>query len=161
MSEGHSHDPRLSFQRSDRDLDIPVSQIHLSERDALAGERRRATDGGVAALVLGAVVALLAPLIVLLSTLMAAHGPQGLRMGSADVTLATIALVVCCGAVLLLGVAGLFFAISGMAAARRAHQPLALPLAGLFLNAVGLLMFFAATIDMVFVLILFNRLVRG
>jgi hypothetical protein len=160
MPNEPAHDPRLGFQRSDRDLDLPVSQFRLSESEMLAGEKRRVSDGGIAALVLGAVVTLLAPLFVLISALMAVHGPQGLRMGSADVTLATVALVVCCGVVLLLGVAGLFFAVFGMAAARRGQQPLALPLAGLFLNAVALLLFFCATIDMVFVLTMFNRVTR-
>jgi hypothetical protein len=160
MPNEHAHDPRLGLQRSDRDLDVSISPIRLSESEVLAGERRRVSEGGIAALVLGAVVTLLAPLFVLISALMAAHGPQGLRMGHADVTLATLALVVCCGIVLLLGVAGLFFALFGMNAARRGHQPLVLPLAGLFLNAVGLLLFFCATVDMIFVLTMFNRMVR-
>jgi len=160
MAETHEHDPRLGVHRSDREVNLPVSDLLLREGQSSGADSRRGADGGVASLVLGAVVTLFAPLLLIANILMAAHGPAGLRMGSSDITLAIIGLVICIGLVLLLGVAGLFFGFFGAAAARRHGQPLALPLAGIFLNAVGLVLFFVVSIDTAFVLTSFNRAFR-
>ena len=160
MAEGHERDPRLGVQRPDREADAPVNPLRFAEGAPSGASARRGADGGVASLALGAVVTLLAPLLLIVNVLLAAHGPTGLRMGPSDIALATIGLVICIGLVLLLGVAGLFFGFFGAAAARRHGQPLALPLAGIFLNAVGLVLFFVVSIDTAFVLTSFNRAFR-
>jgi hypothetical protein len=157
LAEAHERDPRMGVQRSDREVDVPVNPFRFGEGEAAGAAARRGADGGVASLVLGAVVTLFAPLLLMVTILMAAHGPRGLRMGPSDITLATIGLVICIGLVLLLGVAGLFFGFFGVAAARRHGQPLALPLAGIFLSAAGLVLFFLVSIDTIFVLTWFHR----
>jgi hypothetical protein len=160
MAERIESDPRLGVQRSDREADFAVSPLRFGDGEPAGVAARRGADGGVASLVLGAVVTLFAPILLIVSILMAAHGPQGLRMGSSDVALATIGLIICVGLVLLLGVAGLFFGLFGVAAARRHGQPLALPLAGIFLNAAGTVLFFLVSIDVIFVLTWFHRAIH-
>jgi hypothetical protein len=160
MAERLESDPRLGVQSSDRERDFAANPFRFGEGEAGGAAARRGADGGVASLVLGAVVTLFAPILLIVSILMAAHGPQGLRMGASDIALATIGLIVCIGLVLLLGVAGLFFGFFGVAASRRHGQPLALPLAGIFLNAAGLVLFFLVSIDVIFVLTWFHRAIR-
>jgi uncharacterized membrane protein len=118
---------------------------------------RHWAEWGLASLFLGTAVTLLAPLTILINILMAAHGPHGLRMEAREVTLATAAFAVGIILVLLVGLAGLLFACFGLGAARRQGQSAALPLAGLLLSLLGLVVFLFAAIDLVFVLVRFNR----
>ena len=76
------------------------------------------------------------------------------------VLMATVGMVTCIGLVLLLGATGLFFGCFGLTAARRHGQPLALPLAGIILNAAGLVLFAVVSIDTVFVLTWFHQVLR-
>jgi hypothetical protein len=146
----------MGVQRSDREVDVHVNPRRFADGEPAGAAARRGAEGGVAALVLGAVVTLLAPLLLIVNILLTAHGPQGLHMGPSEVALSTVGMVICMGLVHLLGVAGLLFGFFGLAAARRHGQPLALPLAGVFLNAAGLVLFFVVSIDTVFVLTWFN-----
>jgi hypothetical protein len=136
-----------------------MSNIAFEDGDPPPG--RRWAEWGLASLFLGTVVTLLSPLTILISILLAAYGPHALRMNASLVTLATIAFAVGILLVLLVGLAGLLFACFGLGAARRQGQSAALPLAGLLLCILGLVVFLFAAIDLVFVLVRFNREVMG
>ncbi len=147
-------------RRSDREGNPPVSNIVLGEGEPARSRERRGAENGLASLLLGILVALLALLFTVVNTLMAAHGPQGLHMSASDVTLATVGFVVGILLILSLGLVGLLFGIVGLGAARQQGQSAALPLAGVFVNVVGLFLFLMAGITTVFVLVMFNRVVR-
>jgi hypothetical protein len=138
-----------------------VTNIDLEETEPPRPPRRSGAEHGLASLLLGVTVALLAPLTLLVNILMAVHGPRGLRMGPGEVTLAIVGFVIAIIIVLVLGVVGLLLGAIGLVAARREGQPSALPLAGLLLNLVGLFLFLIASLDAVFVLVMFHQLVRG
>jgi hypothetical protein len=136
-----------------------VSNIVLDEGEPVRPAGRRGAENGLASLLLGVVVALMAPLTLLVNILMVVHGPDGLHTVAGHAALLTVGFVVGLVLVLLLGVAGLLFGVLGLVGALRQGQPVALPLAGVFLNVVGLLLFLFVSIDSVFVLVWFNRVI--
>jgi hypothetical protein len=118
---------------------------------------RRHAEWGQAALAVGGLVLLLAPLTLIVNILLASIGPRQMGMGRTEITLATYGLIIGLILVLLLGLAGLIFSVVSLAAARAQGEPFALGLAGLFVNFVGLALFLFTAIDTIFVLVGWGR----
>src|SRR5262245_38697995 len=117
----------------------------------------RAAQWGLASLVTGGLVLLSAPLTLIVNILLAAFGPQRMGMGSTEITLATWGLAIGLILMLLLALAGVLFAILGIASGRDRGQLVGLAVAGLLVSAVGLLLFCFVAVDTAFVLTWFNR----
>jgi hypothetical protein len=116
-----------------------------------------AAQWGLASLLTGGLVVLVAPLTLIVNILLAAFGPGRLGLDAPQITLVTWGFAVGLAVVLLLGVGGMLFGIAGIFSARARGQPVALGLAGVLVSVAGLLLFSIAAIDAVFVLVWFNR----
>jgi hypothetical protein len=112
---------------------------------------------GLASLLTGGFVLLVAPMIVLVNISMAFAGPSRLAMNRGTITLATIGFLL--GGCLILGLGGMgvTFGIVSLRRAGSRRESIALGLAGLTVSIVGLLVFLFAAIDTGFVLELFNH----
>jgi amino acid transporter len=118
---------------------------------------RRHAEWGQAALVVGGLVLLLAPLTLIVNILLVSIGPSRMGMGRTEITLATYGLLIGLGLILLLGLAALAFAVISLMTARATRQSPALGLAGLFVSLVGLALFLFVAIDTIFVLVGWSR----
>jgi hypothetical protein len=95
-----------------------------------------AAHWGFASIALGGVFALLAPPGLLLALLLESSGYKG--FSQSDKHLAAIGGYASVGVILLLTFMGICFAFTAMSAAAKQGQPVALGLAGLFLNLLAL-----------------------
>ncbi|MCI0460486.1 MAG: hypothetical protein L0Z62_26325 [Gemmataceae bacterium] len=134
----------------------------MSDSSLTGGEepergRGHAAQWGLASVLTGGLVLLLAPLILINNILAAAFGPRRMGMSPAEITLVTWGLGISLVLVLLLGLTALLFALVGVVSARVSRQPVALALAGLLVSLVALFLFLVAATDSVFVLVWFNR----
>jgi hypothetical protein len=131
----------------------PTLAVDATSADATGTQ----TQGGLASLLMGGLLVLTAPLMLIISILMAAFGPDGLHMSRSEVVLATIGFCVTFGLMLTVGVVGLVLGALSLMTARARRQPYTLPLAGLIVCALGLILCAFVYIDLGFVLVGWNR----
>ncbi len=134
-----------------------MSNGRLPEGEELDRGRGHAAQWGLASVLTGGLVLLMAPLTLVITILLAAFGPGRMGMDPPQITLATWGLLIGLVVVLLLGLAALLFGVAGILSARARGQPMALGLAGLLVSVAGLVLFLFAAFDSVFVLVWFNR----
>jgi hypothetical protein len=119
-----------------------------------AAASRYAAEWGLASLLLGGVLTIIAPVMLIFNLMFWVSGPTVVTRDEMRVALG--AAVVLLGVIGVLGLLSVRFGFKGLGAARAYGQPAALPVAGILVSLLALLLWAAVGGDLVAILVAFS-----
>jgi hypothetical protein len=114
-------------------------------------KRRLGFEWGLASLLMGGLLALMA-LVLLISNILLFLGSEQQRLDQTSLELANIAAIVGIPCFIGLCVCSIVFAIRGLRGARRYDMPMALPASGLLLSIAALILWIVVGVDLIAIL---------
>lgn len=108
-------------------------------------------EWGLASTIIGATLVVAGPMALVFCLIFWSSGNYDHRLSYGDLKLAQVAGIVTSAGALLLTILGMIFAVRGLGHARRAHQPAALPVTGLFLSFSAFILWIIVGVDLVMI----------